>query len=79
MIRTTITPETTNIQLEIPAEYIGREIEITVLALDEAEGGSNGTSSDFSDPTAALIQEQLKKEREKGFDRSGQEKYFKKD
>lgn len=37
MVRTIVTPENTHIELDIPAEYVGREIEITYLALDEME------------------------------------------
>jgi hypothetical protein len=35
MVRTTLIPDNTHIELDIPAEYVGREIEITYAALDE--------------------------------------------
>jgi len=45
MIRTTITPENTEIQLSIPEEYVGRKIEIILIASEEevvnAPAGNN--------------------------------------
>jgi len=35
MVRTVITPNKSEIQLSIPQEYIGKEIEITFLSLEE--------------------------------------------
>lgn len=35
MVRTIIRPEKTDIHLSIPQEYVGKEIEITCLSLDE--------------------------------------------
>lgn len=35
MVRTTLIPDNTHIELDIPAEYVGREIEIVYSALDE--------------------------------------------
>lgn len=35
MVRTIVIPEGKHIQLDIPQEYVGKEIEITYLALDE--------------------------------------------
>lgn len=35
MVRTVIIPENTHVQLDIPVEYVGKQIEITYLALDE--------------------------------------------
>jgi cytochrome c553 len=37
MVKTIVTPENNSIQLIIPANYIGREIEILVYAKDELE------------------------------------------
>jgi len=76
MTRTYITPESTTVQLEIPAEYIGREIEIMITALDEVAESNTGSSPYEPNPTEKLIQEQLKKEREQGFDKSGPRRIF---
>jgi len=35
MIRTVITPENQDVFIHIPANYVGREIEVTVFAVDE--------------------------------------------
>lgn len=40
MIRTVLTPEQTHIEFDIPAEYVGKQIEITCLSLDEIESSS---------------------------------------
>lgn len=37
MTRTIITPSNTSIQLTIPANYVGKAIEITCLSLEELE------------------------------------------
>lgn len=67
MVRTIITPKNTNVQLTIPKEYVGREIEITMLALDEIAAGKpiNGTMADFwgtmSDDTANTLHKEVEK------------------
>ncbi|GAB3419572.1 hypothetical protein [Niabella aquatica] len=38
MIRTIVRPKSNEITLDIPEEYIGKEIEITYLTLDELYG-----------------------------------------
>jgi hypothetical protein len=35
MVRTIVIPRDSHIQLDIPEEYVGKEIEVTYLALDE--------------------------------------------
>ena len=35
MVRTILIPNDTHIQLDIPSQYVGKEIEVTFLALDE--------------------------------------------
>ena len=35
MIRTIITPTSASLQLKLPEEYVGKEIEVIVFALDE--------------------------------------------
>lgn len=39
MIRTVITPQQQNISIDLPPEYIGRQIEVIAFALDEGETG----------------------------------------
>jgi len=76
MIRIKITPESKYLHLEIPEEYIDRELEVTITAVDGEEPSNTGTSSDGTDLAQKLIQEELRKEREQGFDRSGPRKIF---
>lgn len=47
MIRTVITPDQTDIHLSIPANYVGKPIEITFLALDELDQRPEKTMGDF--------------------------------
>jgi transcription antitermination factor NusA-like protein len=35
MIRTVVTPENQNLSIHIPADYIGREVEVLLYAVDE--------------------------------------------
>jgi hypothetical protein len=69
MVRTIITPENTNLQLAIPKEYVGKEIEVTVLALDEltANSTSKVTMADFwntmSDDTAKILHKDVEQSR----------------
>jgi len=37
MVRTILTPEHTHIELDIPAEYVGKKIEIICFSLNELE------------------------------------------
>ena len=54
MIRTTITPDTPNISLEIPADYVGREIEIIAFAKNEAVQTGTFTSKKVSFDAVAI-------------------------
>jgi hypothetical protein len=69
MVRTIITPENTNVQLAIPEEYVGKEIEVTVLALDELSGDKPAkfTMADFwgtmSDDTAKILHKDVEQSR----------------
>jgi len=70
MVRTVMIPEKADIHLSIPEEYIGKEIEITYLALDELDQKREANSmSDFfgtlseEDYTALKVQtEEARKE-----------------
>ena len=35
MIRTTVVPENTNLQLSIPQDYVGKKVEVLVFTADE--------------------------------------------
>ncbi|MDB5133331.1 MAG: hypothetical protein JWR02_3080 [Mucilaginibacter sp.] len=66
MVRTTLIPDNTHIELDIPAEYVGREIEITYAALDEKTLPSKKkTMADFlgilSDKSAKELHAHVKK------------------
>ena len=69
MVRTIITPENTHIQLDIPKEYVGKEIEVTFLALDEliSDPQSKLTMVDFwgiiSDDTANTLHKNVEQSR----------------
>jgi hypothetical protein len=47
MVRTILTPENTHIELDIPAEYVGKQIEVTFLSLEELNQKSEHTMSEF--------------------------------
>ena len=48
MVRTILVPDGTQIELDIPAEYVGREIEISYTALDEIKSPTEKKSmADF--------------------------------
>ncbi len=68
MVRTIVTPENGHIQLDIPKEYIGKQIEVTFLALDElGVAKPKKTMADFwgvlSDETADKLREHVKETR----------------
>jgi hypothetical protein len=70
MLRTIIRPEGRQIRLDIPPEYIGKEIEITYLPLEELHNEKqtpSKTMKDFwgiiSDDTAAKLHEHVIKSR----------------
>jgi len=53
MVRTIITPKKNHIQLDIPNEYVGKEIEVTFSAVDEVSD-SNSKKSTMADFWACL-------------------------
>lgn len=61
MVRTILTPEDTHIELNIPAEYVGKRIEITYLSLDELEQKPEQTMADFWGILTKETGEQLQK------------------
>ncbi len=69
MVRTIVTPQDTHIELDIPKEYVGKEIEITLLPLDELTENTTGkpTMGNFwniiSDSTAKELRDHLEKGR----------------
>lgn len=77
MIRTVIKPNKRQIKLEIPEEYVGKELEITYLPLDEVNKSTTKPTKsmrDFwgsmSDDTAKKFHEyvqQSRDERERSF------------
>lgn len=60
MIRTFITPGTSEISLKIPDEYVGRQIEIIAFSLEEV------TTLQYPDP-AALIQDWCNSDEDKAW------------
>ena len=68
MVRTIVTPENTHIELDIPAEYVGKKIEITYHTLDEKVDKPKKNMSDFlailSNETSAGLMSHVKKSRE---------------
>lgn len=69
MVRTVITPENTCVQLIVPQEYVGKEIEVTFLALDElaVTKREKGTMANFwgtmSDETAKILHKDVEQSR----------------
>ncbi|MEO8852350.1 MAG: hypothetical protein ABI359_01135 [Ginsengibacter sp.] len=64
MIRTIITPKTSNIKIAIPDEYVGKPLEITYISLEELEkNASKKTMGDFwgiiSDETAKIMHDEV--------------------
>ena len=72
MVRTILTPDNTHIELDIPAEYVGKRVEITFLPLDDIVADKK-TMSDFwgilSDKTAGELHTHVNKSRDE-WDRS---------
>jgi hypothetical protein len=69
MVRTIIIPKNTDVQFTIPKEYVGKEIEITILALDQLAASKpiNLTMADFwntmSDDTAKILHKDVEQSR----------------
>jgi len=71
MVRTIIRPKSNEITLDIPKEYVGKEVEITYLTLDELYGEkqkSEKTMKDFwgtlSDDATAKFHDYVKQSRD---------------
>ena len=69
MVRTIVIPEHAHIELDIPVDYIGKEVEVTYSLLDEVTTStSKKTMADFwgilSDKTANEMQAEIIKSRE---------------
>ena len=61
MVRTIVIPENKTIQVSVPEAYIGRQAEITCLALDELEQKPIGiTMADFFGTLSERDYESLK-------------------
>jgi hypothetical protein len=68
MVRTVVIPEDTHIEFDIPADYVGKEVQVTYSLLEEATAGtSKKTMADFwgilSDKTANEMQAEIIKSR----------------
>ena len=72
MIRTIIRPEKRQIKLDIPEDYVGKEIEVTYILLDELNARKTGKPAknmkDFwgklSDKTADKLHQHISKSRQ---------------
>ncbi len=69
MRRTIITPTDTRLDLLIPQDYVGKQIEITFLPLDELEPASIKITMDqfwgvLSDQTAEVLHQHVTNNRE---------------
>jgi len=69
MVRTIITPESTNIKIAIPEEYVGKPIEVTYISLEELQANSSKkTMGDFwgiiSDETAKKLHKAVNQNRQ---------------
>ena len=68
MVRTILTPANTHIELDIPAEYVGRKVEITCFPVDEYKGNNKKRMSDFwgilSDETTKELHSHIIKSRD---------------
>ena len=69
MVRTIVVPDDTHIELDIPADYVGKKVEVTYSLLEEVETKRpKKTMDDFwgilSDKTASDMQAEIAKSRE---------------
>ena len=69
MVRTIVIPDDTHIQLDVPADYVGKKVEVNVFLMDEINSTTpKKTMADFwgilSDKTAEELQENIRKSRE---------------
>ena len=61
MVRTILTPENTHIELDIPAEYVGKQIEVTFWSLEELNQKPEHTMGEFWGILTKETGEQLQK------------------
>ncbi|MBB3054594.1 hypothetical protein [Mucilaginibacter gotjawali] len=69
MVRTIVIPDDTHIQLDVPADYVGKKVEVNVFLIDEINPASpKKTMADFwgilSDKTANELHEKVNKSRD---------------
>jgi DTW domain-containing protein YfiP len=65
MVRTIVTPANTNIQLSVPQDYVGKQVEVTFIALDEFETTKETkTLGDFFGSISEEVYQGLKKHTE---------------
>lgn len=68
MIRTVITPKSTNINLSIPKEYVGKQIQVTCETVHELEDKTSKTTMEkfwnvISDETASALYQEVEQNR----------------
>ena len=68
MVRTIVIPDDTHIQLDVPADYVGKKVEVNVFLIDEINStGPKKTMADFlgilSAKTGDALQENISKSR----------------
>jgi hypothetical protein len=69
MVRTIVIPDDTHIQLDVPADYIGKKVEVNFFLMDEINSTTpNKKMADFrgiiSDKTAEELQDNIRKSRD---------------
>jgi hypothetical protein len=68
MVRTIVIPDDTHIQLDVPADYVGKKVEVNVFLIDEINSTApKKTMADFqgilSAKTGDELQENISKSR----------------
>lgn len=69
MVRTVVVPENAHLELDLPADYIGKKVEVNVFLVDEIKNKADKpTMAQFwgilSPETAKDIRQEIKKMRE---------------
>jgi len=69
MVRTIVIPENTHIKVDVPADYVGKRLEVNIILADEINGNApKKTMADFlgilSRKTGDELQESIKKSRD---------------
>jgi hypothetical protein len=54
MVRTIIKPDTSRVNLSIPTEYIGEELEILVFPINSTDTPPKSTNDDYTSPNRAV-------------------------